>query len=485
MSQKNDTSRSFKPDTFFVQGGAHLSISFGSIGTGLPKDIVDQLIKAEKIPIDRLEGRKSKIENKKKLVSELATSVENMRGEIFKNRGFRSFRELKVDAETDAVKISLDKNLANPGTWQIEVLNLAQKSSIFSNGIEDKGKTYMGVGYISYDLPNGETREVYVGPGDSSLTGIAKLINSDPENGMQANVVNDGKDPDKPWRLVISLDKSGDINKANWPYFYMVDGVEDLYIDEKRDGKDAKIKVDGFEIEVTENKIKDLIPGAVIDLKKAKPGEEFSVQITEDTQKITEKVTTIVDRINDVLKFIKTQNAMDEKTDSSQTLGGDSSLRTLESKIRSAVFQSISTTKGPKRIGEVGINFGKDGLLSFDAAKFEKVVSEDYQNAAEIIVGIYKREGGKTNGFIDNIYDLTGVVLEKPFGLITNKKSGLQSGIDQIDRQIDTKKRMIEQKERVLKDKFARLEETMSRIKGQGAGLAGLGSPQTGVQQLG
>ncbi len=462
-----------------------MSISFGSIGTGLPKDIVDQLIKAEKIPVDRLEGRKGKIETKKKLLGELSTSVENMRGEIFKNRGFRSFRELKVDAETDAVKVTLDKNLANPGTWQLEVVQLAQKSSIFSNGVEDKDSTYMGVGYISYELPNGETREVYVGPGDSSLTGIAKLINSDPENGMRANVVNDGKDPDRPWRLVIALDKPGDLNKANWPYFYMVDGVEDLYIDEKRDGRDAKIKVDGFEVEIAENKIKDLIPGAVLDLKKAKPGEEFSIQITEDTQKITEKMTSIIDRINDVLKFIKTQNSMDEKTDSSQTLGGDSSLRSLESKIRNAVFQNVATSKGSKRIGDVGVVFGKDGLLQFDGAKFEKAVSEDYQTAAEIVVGVYQRDGGKTNGFIDNIYDVSGQVLEKPFGLLTNKKNGLQNNIDQIDRQIDTKKRMIEQKERVLKDKFARLEETMSRIKGQGAGLAGLGAPQPGVQQLG
>ncbi len=462
-----------------------MSISFGSIGTGLPKDIVDQLIKAEKIPIDRLESRKGRIENKKKLLGELTTSVENMRGEIFKNRGFRSFRELKVDAESDAVKVSLDKNLAETGTWQVEVVQLAQKSSIFSNGVEDKDKTYLGVGYISYELPDGETREVYVGTEDSSLTGIAKLINSDSGNGMRASVVNDGKDKDKPWRLVIALDKSGDVNKAQWPYFYMVDGVEDIFIDEKRDGRDAKIKIDGFEVELPENKAKELIPGAVIDLKKAKPGEEFTIQITEDSQKITEKFTSIVDRINDVLKFIKMQNAMDEKTDSSQTLGGDSSLRTLEGKIRSTIFQPIATSKGNRRISELGVTFGKDGLLSFDAAKFEKVVSEDYKSAAEVVVGVYSKGGTKTNGFIDNIYDLTGQTLEKPFGLLTNKKGGLQSGIDQIDRQIDTKKRMIEQKERVLKDKFARLEETMSRIKGQGAGLAGLGAQQPGIQQLG
>lgn len=462
-----------------------MGISFGSIGTGLPKDIVDQLIKAEQIPVTKLEERKGKIETKKKLVQDLATAVENMKGEIFKSRGYRSFRELKVDAESDAVKVTVDKNIANTGNWQMEVVQLAQKSSIFSNGVEDKDSTYMGVGYISYELPSGETREVYVGPEDSSLSGIAKLINKDPESGMRANVVNDGKDKDKPWRLVIALEKGGDLNKANWPYFYMVDGVEDLYIDEKRDGRDAKIKVDGFEIEVPENKVKDLIPGAVVDLKKAKPGEEFTIQITEDTQKITEKMTSIIDKINEVLKFIKTQNAMDEKTDSSKTLGGDSTLRSLEGKIRNAVFQTIETSAGNKRIGDLGVTFGKDGLLQFDSAKFEKAVSENYKASADVVIGMYNNDGTKTNGFIDNIYDVAGQVLERPYGMISNRKSGLQSNIDQIDRQIETKNRMIEQKQRVLKDKFARLEETMSRIKGQGAGLSGLGAQPPQIQQFG
>ena len=45
-------------------------------------------------------------------------------------------------------------------------------------------------------------------------------------------------------------------------------------------------------------------------------------------------------------------------------------------------------------------------ILPFDAAKFEKVVSEDYKSAAEIVVGVFGKGGTKTNGFIDNIYDL-------------------------------------------------------------------------------
>jgi len=432
-----------------------------------------------------MEAKKTKVEAKKTLLSTLIKSVDELKGEIQKNRGIRSFRELIVDSESDAVKVSVDKNLANPGEWQLEVVQLAQKSSVFSNAFEDKDKTYLGVGTISYELPNGESREIYVDAAHSSLTGVAKLINGDSESGMKASVVNDGKDEDKPWRLVIALDKAGDKFKAEWPYFYLVDGEEDLYLAEKRDGRDAKIKMDGFEIELPENKIKNIIPGAVVDLKKAKPGEEFTVAIKEDTSKITDKMTGIVEKLNAVLKFIKDQNSLTEKSDTSTTLGGDSVLRQIESRIRDTVFNNVQTSKGSKRIGDLGLVFNKAGLIDFDSKKFENSLSQDYKTASEIVVGIYKPDGTKTDGFLDNVNKMTELTLQRPYGPLTNRKDGLQSNIDQIDRQIETKKRMVAQKEQSLKDKFARLEETMARIKGQGVGLAGLGASGGDPTQLG
>ena len=67
-----------------------LGISFGSINSGLPKDIVQQIIEAEKIPIQQMETRKSKVNDKKALVQQLTTLVEGMRAEILKNKNART-----------------------------------------------------------------------------------------------------------------------------------------------------------------------------------------------------------------------------------------------------------------------------------------------------------------------------------------------------------------------------------------------------------
>lgn len=462
-----------------------MGISFGSINTGLPKDIVQQIIQAEKIPIKKMEERKGKYEVKKALVEQLIKLVEGVRGDIYKNSDARSFRELKYKTNDDVLGVTVDKNIANPGNYQIEVVQLAQKSSAISNGVEDKDNTYLGVGYIEYTLPNGETKEVYIDSDSSSLTGIAKVINKDDSNGMRATVVNDGSESENPWRLIVSLEDTGDGNRAEFPYLYFVDGEQDLFLEKERKSQDAKIKLDGFEIEVPKNRADEIIPGVVLDLKKAKPGDEFTLEITEDVAAVSEKVKSLVDNLNAVLAFIKQQNTMDENTDTSQTLGGDITLQQLESRIRSTVFTNIETKFGPRRLGDLGITFQRDGTLGFDQAKFQNELSSNFEMVTEVLVGSYSLEEGKKPGAIDILRDMTGQALQQPNGLLSNRKRGIQSRIDQVDRQIENKERIISQKEKNLKAKFARLEETISRIQGQGSGLAGMASVPNAVTQLG
>lgn len=460
-----------------------MGISFGSINSGLPKDIVQQIVEAEKIPIKQMEARKGKISDKKELVQQLTSLVENMRGEILKNKNARSLRELAINTgDNKNIAVTADKNVADPGKYQLEVLELAKKSSAISNGVEDKDKTYVGVGYIRAVLPNGDEKEIYVDEENATLSGIAKLINGDQELGMRATVVNDGKSEDEPWRLMLSMAETGDEQKVEFPYLYLVDGEVDLYFEQERPAQDAKIKLDGFEIEVPGNRVTDLIPGVTIDLKKAKPGEEVTVEITEDVQKIGGKISGLIDNINNVLKFIKEQNTLDEKTDTGRTLGGDSMLTTIEGRVRSAVFATIQTDAGPMRIGDLGVTFQRDGLLKFDQAKFEAALSKDYKVVTQVLTGKYSIEGGKTNGFIDILDDSAKILLSRPSGVLPNRKGGLQSQMNQIDRQIANRQRIVQQKEEVLKAKFARLEETISKIKGQGAGLAGFAAPPGAIQ---
>ena len=211
----------------------------------------------------------------------------------------------------------------------------------------------------------------------------------------------------------------------------------------------------------------------------------MTLEIKEDTVKMTDKIDGLVTDVNEIIKFIKEQNALDESSDTSRTLGGDITLQTLESRLRSTVFANVATEFGAKRIGDLGLTFQRTGLLELDKDKFQAELNKNVKMVGQVINGMYSLEGGKVNGFVDNLDTLVTQALRKPNGILSSRKDGLDSKIRQIDRRIETKERQIKTKEAHLKQKFARLEETISRIKTQGSGLAGLSGNFNPVQQLG
>jgi flagellar hook-associated protein 2 len=173
------------------------------------------------------------------------------------------------------------------------------------------------------------------------------------------------------------------------------------------------------------------------------------------------------------------------QSDTSSTLGGDLTLQTIESRIRSAVFKWVETESGQKRIGDIGLTFQRDGLLSLDANKLEASLKKNFKEVAQIITGRFT-EDGRIEGFIDKLEYVTTTALNRPNGTLYTRKQGLKSTIRQIDRRIENSQRRIDKKEEALKQKFARLEETISRIRTQGSGLAGLAAGAVNpVQQLG
>ncbi|MBF0311777.1 MAG: flagellar filament capping protein FliD [Oligoflexia bacterium] len=472
-----------------------MAISFGSINTGLPKDIVKQILVAERVPITKMEDRKARLEEKSKLVTELIKLFEDLLGDLRKNSSAKTLRELKATYDKDLVDVTIDPETAEPGEYRFEIDQLAQKSSIMTTGFEDPDESYVGVGYVQYTLPSGETKDIYVDSDNASLRGVAKLINRDPLCGMRATVVNDGSGDENPWRLLIALNRTGDDYVADFPYFYFVDGEDDLEIDEEREAHDAIVKLDGFQVEVPNNTTSDLISGLTIDLKKARPGDEFSIKISEDREAIVGKVSAMVEKINKILQFINTQNQLDAKSDTTRTLGGDVTLQTVESRIRSLMFEPLTVVGEDdeggswfesRRIGDLGISFQRNGLLAFDDKKFGAFLSKDFKQVFQMLVGFWNSEtDGKESGFVNKLENLTSMVVKKPEGILTNRKQGIRTTMDQIDRQIENRERIISKKESMLKDKFARLEETISRLKAQGAGLASMQGAPDVVPKLG
>ncbi|MGZ3672607.1 MAG: flagellar cap protein FliD N-terminal domain-containing protein, partial [Bdellovibrionota bacterium] len=86
------------------------SIAMGSMGTGLPKDLVQRLVDAEREPIRQLEVHKKDEETKLKLVNDLSAKVTDIAGSLKDLTRFRNFRELSAtNGRPEVMDVTVDK----------------------------------------------------------------------------------------------------------------------------------------------------------------------------------------------------------------------------------------------------------------------------------------------------------------------------------------------------------------------------------------
>lgn len=442
--------------------------------SGLPPNIVEKLMEAERIPLISLENTKAKVQNKLDLVEDLNTKVRDIRtaiGELASNKGFTDLK--LISGDPNIIQGTIEPNSGAKGSWNVEVIQMAQKAAAISNGFPDKDETEIGVGYLSFETKEG-TKEVYINGDNATLSGVAKTINR-AGLGLQATVINDRKDPDYPYRLMISGKQVGDEAGIEYPTVYMLDGDMDFYFDEERDAKNGIIKIDGFEMQISDNILKDVIPGVVLDIKQASPGKVINVSVKEDQEVVSGRVKDFVAKMNEVLSFIQSQNRMNEKTDTSRTLGGDSMLRSVENRFRQLILGPVfGTGSSIQTLNQVGIMFNRQGTLEFDEDKFNGILAGNPPEVQKFFAG-----DGFTTGFINKLKSTISTLTDGTFGPISNKRRSLQNEIDRADQRIDSTERRLEQREKGLKRKFANLEEKMSRLNSQksmiAARMGGLG----------
>ena len=465
-----------------------MGLKFDPVGGGQFKQALNAIIEAEKQPIKNLEQRKQREEAKLKLFGEFKGKFASLQSSLDNMIGFNKFKELKAELGdgTQLMSVNLDKEKANVGSWNVEIKELAERSSMISNGFSDPNQKVLGLGYITVNTAQGN-QDIYVTQDDASLYGIANKINAIPDSAVKATVLKDMTDPEHPYRLVLSAKNDGLENEIYFPQLYFVDGEEDFFIERDKGSRNALLSVDGFEVELGSNDVPDFLQGVGVQLKQAKPGESFTFSVKADYQKITDKVKKIVEGMNGVLDFVNKQNQVNETTDTRTTFAGDTSLQNVEFRLRNLTHEGFPAYLNSEdkfklyNLSELGIEFDKKGVVGFKEEKFVKALEKDFEGVAEVISG--------EKGFAAQLKYVMDGFGAPGTGILSSREKGLQSRIKQIDQNIETKERSLEKKTQSLTDQFSRLQGSLANMQRQqnylSAALPGAGSGSITSQLLG
>jgi flagellar hook-associated protein 2 len=440
------------------------------LGGGMSQ-IVDQIMVAEREPLKTMDVKKQKLEAKLTLVGDLEGRLGKIKSTLKDIVGNKNFSDYSLNiSDPDVVAGTVEAEKVFPGQWKIEVDRLAENAGALTNTVPDKNETRLGVGYLKFDTPEGE-KKVFINSRNNTLEGIAATING---AGMKVNatVVEDGSGKEDGFKMIISSDFYGSNHNMTFPTIYLLDGDQDLYLDQEREAKNGIVKINGFPVEIVKNRMDEVIPGVSLDLKSARPGKEVNITVAENYEAVETKLKAFVESANGALSFIQQQNQMNEKTDTSKTLGGDSVVRTVETRLRQLIQSSNYDGKGPiNRLSQLGVEFNRNGTLEFKEDKFKKVLKT---NPNDVLLFL-KGDGSMNSGFIGKTKMLIDNTLSSNYGVVSNKKKGLQNQVQQIDRNIESKEKSLVQKEEALRRKFGKLDEQMARLNSQGAQLGAMG----------
>lgn len=419
-------------------------------------------VKAEKRPIEVIENRKNAIQEKVNLLSDVLGRIDGVKGCLPNLNSPLAIRELAVKSDDERIlSATADKNLAEPGKHVLEVSQLAKSATALSNRFSDKDETRIGSGFFHFTTLSGETKEVFVDDENSTLEGLARIINQ-ANLGMKATVVNDQADPEAPYRLVLSANATGTQGDIEYPEFYFIDGQEDFYIEEANPASNARFSYQGFEFESATNEISDLIKGVTLNLKGlCEPGRPVALSIEQDLPKTTVKLKDLVGNLNKVFSFIQEQNKLDENSDTSKTLGGDYGIRMADNRLKEALRENFlfDPDKSVQSMFDIGIQFNRNGLLDFDEKQFQHSLQTNFDEVVEMLAG-----DGITYGIIPRLGRALQSISNSSSGLLSAQKNNYLSRIKQITQDVENREKRAEERIEKLKDRLSRAQAALTRL---------------------
>ena len=422
------------------------SISALGVGSGLDlSGLLDQLRDAERGKLAPLTAQKTQQQAKISAYGQLQSALTTFQDSVAKLNEASLYQSLSANVRGDAFSATTSKS-AQPGTYNVEVSQLATAGTLATTAIttpRDKpfftdsntltlkfGAVYGEDGELveprdgelvePRDGELVEPREVRITiEKDWSLEDLRDAINANEEAGVMASIINDGSGD----RLALASKETG--AKAS---LVGLDFEKNTVLAEDSDtlraGQDANLTVNGIAITSPSNSVEGAIQGVTLNLEETTDGQPATLRIEQDTLKVREAVQDFVKAFNDLKGTIGTLTAYNAETGLAGELNGDSTVRTIESRLRSALSGGVA--EGELRmLNQVGISLQRDGTLELDDDQLNALVRDDMAALGEFFAGADSKGGlaGSLTTTLDQLLGGEGVVKRSINGAETRIKS--------------------------------------------------------------
>lgn len=430
--------------------------------------VVKGLMTIERQPIKTLDAKEASYQAKltafgtiKSLVASFQTAVKALG-----STSSSSFLAFKATPSDTSIFSASAGSTAVAGTYALEISSLAQSQKLVADGQASSTATigdgtattvtfdfgtisggtltdgvYTGAAFTS----NGSgTKSITVEGPNNTLEGIRNAINA-AKMGVTATIINDGSGT--PYRLALSSDNSGVSNSLKITTSGGDGSIDALlgydpaglpaaqHLNQTVAAQNAEFKVNGIAISKTSNIVTDAIEGVTLNLNKITTAPA-SLTVARDTAAVSDSVAGFVKAYNDLYSAMKNSYAYKSKS----ALESDSTLRTLQSQMRTIAGEAVSGGT-LTNFYQVGLTFQVDGTLQLDNSKLSSAMATDFSDVANL----FNSETGYATKFGD--LASTTLAIDGTLAIRTN-------GINQYIKDIGNRRDILETRMTVIEKRL-------------------------------
>jgi len=427
------------------------TISAAGIGSGLDiESIITSLMEVEQIPLKNLQVKAgdmlTQVSAYGTLRSALAT-FQDSAATLASTDSFNFFAATSGDQ--DAYSVTAD-NTAAAGSYSINVDTLAEAYKLGFIASIASSSTLIGTAGDQMTITIG-TESFTLDIGARSLSSIQDLINEASDNvGVTAGIVQESS---TSVHLVLTSENTGLDNQISVTY----SGADPLAMGQIQAAADAQITIDNaYTISRSSNTISDAIEGLTFELQ-ATSASPSQVSVSRDSGAISSAVSGLVDSYNALLSsFGELGNG---------ELKGDSTLRLIESQIRTLMGGKAGVEGVYNYASQVGISFEKDGTLSFDSAELTSALESDRAAVMDLFTNDNQGLAFRMDALVESLLSSSG--------LIDARQDGINARVDNTNDQIDRLQYRLTLTEQRYRTQYTALDTMLGQLQSTSNWLTG------------
>jgi flagellar hook-associated protein 2 len=433
--------------------------SFSGIASGIDTaTIVKELVKLERMPITRLESKKTALNTQSSKFTAIKEQLSKLR-ESAKSMQLREnvLSSAATSSDDKAVSVTASGG-ATIGSYTLDVISLASSQRNHSEPLVARDqKNLVGWGELTIQVGDGDAVAIDVDE-NTTLDSLAAAINRSGAGVTAGVLFTEGS-----YKLQISAKNTGADNAVT----YGGDVADVLRLDDHvvREAKDAAFEIDDVPMTSATNTVTSAINGVSFNLKAQAQG--VTIDVTRDDAGIKAKLQGFIDTYNATIKLV---NAEFRFTGTAQlggaSLSGDATLRSIQSQLRGMVStKAIGVSGDYNTLASIGIGTQSDGTLKIDDKIMSKVLADDPEILARVLV---EEPGTANKGVLAQFEEslkelLTGK--DAPIGL---RISSIAARVKQMTAQVDRMELQMDSYELNLSRQFTAMEAAMAKLQAQG-----------------